>query len=45
MKNKNRASFTGLQTPVRLVVPGLILGCVLSACAKAQTVEAPPHLR
>lgn len=42
MHNKNQAPFSGLLTPIRLAIPGLILGCALSACAKAQTTEAPP---
>ncbi|GBR06994.1 L,D-transpeptidase [Asaia siamensis] len=42
MRNKNQAPFANLLAPVRLVVPAFVLGCALSACAKAQTVEAPP---
>lgn len=42
MHNKNQAPFSGLLTPIRLAIPGLILGCALSACAKAQTTETPP---
>lgn len=37
MQTRHRTVSTGLLTPLRLILPGLFLGCALSACAQAQT--------
>lgn len=39
MQTKNRTVSPGRLTPFRLALPGLVLGCALSACAQARTVE------